>query len=142
MASFDYGFDGEELNTSNRHFDDNDVVVENYSGYGSYSSFADGEHPTSGGFPDDVVEVNVDHSDASSPAVFGFEDPNPNYHESSPFHSIPVENGNGNGNGNGYGFGVGANGIDDGIFASDGPVLPPPGEMEPDEGFALREWRR
>lgn len=23
-----------------------------------------------------------------------------------------------------------------------GPVLPPPAEMEPDEGYALREWRR
>ncbi|GKV06009.1 hypothetical protein SLEP1_g17947 [Rubroshorea leprosula] len=25
---------------------------------------------------------------------------------------------------------------------SDGPILPPPSQMEPDEGFALREWRR
>jgi hypothetical protein len=25
---------------------------------------------------------------------------------------------------------------------SDGPILPPPTEMEPEEGFALREWRR
>ena len=25
---------------------------------------------------------------------------------------------------------------------SDGPVLPTPAEMEPEEGFALREWRR
>ncbi|KAH7545970.1 hypothetical protein FEM48_Zijuj01G0150600 [Ziziphus jujuba var. spinosa] len=149
-ASFDaYGIDGEELNTSNRHFDDNDVVVvESFSGgggaYGSYSSFTGdftGEHPTSAGFSDDF-EVNVDHSAAaaSSPAVFGFEDPNPNYHEPSPFQSIPVENGNGNGNG--YGFGGGENGTDGGIFASDGPALPPPGEMEPEEGFAFREWRR
>ena len=26
--------------------------------------------------------------------------------------------------------------------AVDGPILPPPSEMEHEEGFALREWRR
>lgn len=31
----------------------------------------------------------------------------------------------------------------DGAFeASDGPILPPLAQMEPEEGFALREWRR
>ena len=25
---------------------------------------------------------------------------------------------------------------------SDGPILPPPAELAPEEGFALREWRR
>ncbi|GLT89170.1 hypothetical protein SLE2022_071650 [Rubroshorea leprosula] len=31
----------------------------------------------------------------------------------------------------------------DGEFGeSDGPTLPPPFEMEPEEGFAIREWRR
>lgn len=32
--------------------------------------------------------------------------------------------------------------FDEGFVQSDGPVLPPPMEMEPEEGFALREWRR
>jgi hypothetical protein len=35
---------------------------------------------------------------------------------------------------------------DEGVFVSDGedtgPVLPPPTEMQPEPGFALREWRR
>ncbi|XXG39588.1 hypothetical protein AAC387_Pa01g0514 [Persea americana] len=32
----------------------------------------------------------------------------------------------------------------DGVFSAetDGPILPPPADMQPEEGFALREWRR
>ncbi|CAI9754029.1 unnamed protein product [Fraxinus pennsylvanica] len=30
----------------------------------------------------------------------------------------------------------------DGIFSSDGPILPPPTELQSEEGFALHEWRR
>ncbi|KAK7286900.1 hypothetical protein RJT34_22244 [Clitoria ternatea] len=32
--------------------------------------------------------------------------------------------------------------VDGGFVASDGPILPPPTDMTPEEGFALREWRR
>ncbi|KAF5188299.1 Clathrin light chain [Thalictrum thalictroides] len=31
---------------------------------------------------------------------------------------------------------------DEGFVSSDGPILPPPMEMEPEQGAALREWRR
>ncbi|KAM1284794.1 hypothetical protein ACFX2J_027449 [Malus domestica] len=33
-------------------------------------------------------------------------------------------------------------GFNGGFGGSDDPILPPPSEMLPDEGFALREWRR
>ncbi|EXB82795.1 Clathrin light chain 1 [Morus notabilis] len=131
MASFD-----DDLNAPNRHFEDTDdvVVVESFSGYDSFSSFP-AEQPSH--HSDEFVAVDPHSAAVPPPGVFGFEDPSPNYSESSPFGSIHVENGNGNGNG--YSYGVGES---DGVFASDGPVLPPPTEMEAEEGFALREWRR
>ncbi|KAL2340194.1 hypothetical protein Fmac_008134 [Flemingia macrophylla] len=74
----------------------------------------------------------VDHSAAASLEIYDFTDPNPVYSQ-SPFESATMENRNDNENG--YGTG-------EGIFVSDGPVLPPPTKMEPKEGYALREWRR
>lgn len=131
MASFDaFGIDGEEIHTSNHRSFDEDADVENYSNFGSYSNFTTGTGEFSGG------DVSVDHV-AASPDVFGFGsssvdvDPNPSYSQSQ-FSSIHVENGNGNG----------YNVPEDGVFVSDGPVLPPPTEMEAEEGVALREWRR
>ncbi|CAK7350625.1 unnamed protein product [Dovyalis caffra] len=121
MAAFD-AF--EEIQPSNhRSFDE--VDEESYSNFGSYSTAAaPGEF--SGG------DVSVDHA-SGSPDVFGFgSEADPSYSNQSPFGSVHVENGNGNG----------YNGVDDSVFVSDGPILPPPTEMEPEEGFALREWRR
>ncbi|KAL2325173.1 hypothetical protein Fmac_024231 [Flemingia macrophylla] len=70
----------------------------------------------------------VDHSTTVSLEIYGFIDPNLVYSQ-SPFESATVENRNG------YGIG-------EGVFVSDGLVLPPSTEMEPEEGYALLEWRR
>ncbi|KAG6641201.1 clathrin light chain 2-like [Carya illinoinensis] len=136
MSSFDaYGIDGEEMNvnSSDRHFvdDDEESFAEGGYGSGSYPSFPAATGDFSGGFPADG-DIAVDHA-SDSPGIFGFDDPNASYSQ-SPYDQIHAENGNG--------YGVGENGADDDVFVSDGPVLPPPTEMEPEEGFALREWRR
>lgn len=133
MASFDaYGMEGEEIHAAPNNNHPFEVDDESYSNYGSYSNFTDDNHQ----FPDNGGDVAVDHVTSSSD-IFGFgsSDPTPAYSQSeSPFGTtIPVANGNGT-----NGFGVGS----DDIFASDGPMLPPPTEMEPELGVALREWRR
>ncbi|KAK1284352.1 Clathrin light chain 1 [Acorus calamus] len=85
-------------------------------------------------FYEDHHEVPVQVSDSApdSPAIFGSG--GGGGHASGVFSSpppflMPESNGNGV-----YGGDV--------DFASDGPILPPPAEMEPEEGFILREWRR
>ena len=40
------------------------------------------------------------------------------------------------------GYGSSYGGFDGGFGGSDDPILPAPSEMLPEEGFALREWRR
>nr|AFK33639.1 unknown [Medicago truncatula] len=119
-SSFDAFTDDLNVNSSSPHNFAASDQDDTFSGYGGYSNF-DGD-------------VTVDHAAAetTSPEIYGFSDPNPGY-SPSPFESVTVENGNDNGNG--YGD-------DDGVFVSDGPILPPPGEMESEEGYALREWRR
>ncbi|XP_044461086.1 clathrin light chain 1-like [Mangifera indica] len=111
----------DQIHSTNSHPFNDDLE---YSNYGSYSNFSGPDN-----FSTDHGDVAVDH--VQSPEIFGYDNPEPGYSQ-SPFESVHVENGNGNGYGD----------SDDAVCASDGPILPPPMEMEPEEGFALREWRR
>lgn len=102
-----------------------DVDADNLSGYGGYTTgFPAGgdDYTGTGHFSTDDGDVPV----ATSPGIFGFEDPN----SESNYDAVHV-------GGNGHSAFE-----SDGVFSTDGPMLPPPSEMEPEEGYALREWRR
>ncbi|KAL6958308.1 hypothetical protein U1Q18_042811 [Sarracenia purpurea var. burkii] len=143
MSTFDsYSNDGEDSTRTATHpFDDDGYDSQRFDEtYSSYTAAADPPPYEGGVFAADYEEVAIDHVSHSvnSHDTFGFgSDPSPEYAQPSPFSSsIPISNGNGKP----YDIGEDANGF----FTSDGPVpvLPPHTEMQPEEGFALREWRR
>ncbi|XP_057954554.1 clathrin light chain 2-like [Malania oleifera] len=154
MASFDtFSNDGDDVRPTTRPFDD-----DGYIGYdprlpsqrydpSSFSTFdpvdvdPDTDLPpaAAAAVADDegvaVEHVPLDGGHSHSPDAYGFaSSPNPEY-SSSPFEATLPES---NGHGKPYDIGEDT----DGIFTTDGPMLPPPGEMQPEEGVALREWRR
>ncbi|XP_059666420.1 clathrin light chain 2-like [Cornus florida] len=125
---------------STRPFDD-----DGYLGYDprlpsqrfdSFSNFADSES-----VKDSLVDDSPVFHSSNNNDVFGSQtipdtpSPPPIYVSGGGFPLDPAEFSSFSKEGNGEAF--------DGDFvASDGPILPPPAEMQPEDGFALREWRR
>ena len=110
---------------STRPFDD-----DGYLGYDPrlpsqrFDSFSATQFGDSESIKDSATDSPIFHNSSTADDVFAAQ---PASEAQSP-PSIFAES-------NGQGF-------DGGFGGSDGPILPPPSEMERQEGVALREWRR
>ncbi|KAF2288544.1 hypothetical protein GH714_008330 [Hevea brasiliensis] len=135
MSSFTGSFgDESRLNYSTRPFDD-----DGYVGYDSrlssqrFESFSNFDNDSVKDSAGDSSPIFTSQAYSSADGMFS----------SQPVSESPPSIFSGGGAGfstfsteqNGQGF----NG---GFGVSDGPILPPPAEMQPEDGFALREWRR
>ncbi|GMP23374.1 hypothetical protein CsSME_00001003 [Camellia sinensis var. sinensis] len=128
--SFDQLADDSRPAASTRPFDD-----DGYLGYDprlpsqrfdSFSNFADSESVKDSAIDDSPIFTSQSIPDTPSPP--------PIYASGGGFSPDPAEFSTFSPEANGKAF-------DGGSVASNGPILPPPAEMEPEEGYALREWR-
>ncbi|KAI4333977.1 hypothetical protein L6164_018721 [Bauhinia variegata] len=124
----DDSFTGYDPGLSSQHYDSTFTHSDDYT---DPPPIAD-DDLTSEHRPNASTDNNTYSDNPHSPEAYGFglSTPNPDY--VSPFESAVPEN---NGARTDYGA------ADDGIFTSDGPILPDPIQMQ-EEGFARREWRR
>lgn len=109
---FDDGYSGYDPRLSSQRFD-------------SFSNFTESES---------VKDSAADESPIlSSHAMTGSPSPTPIYVSGGGFGSDPAE----------FSSEVDGEPFEGGYTAaSNGPILPPPTEMQAEEGYALREWRR
>ncbi|RRT56887.1 hypothetical protein B296_00011622 [Ensete ventricosum] len=141
-SSFD-AFDGEDATPkgSSRPFDDDGYIgydprlpSQRFDAFPSFSpAAADGDvDEVIEEDPITTVELGGSAGFPPSPEGFGYvADPIQEFpSEPAPFSMLDS-------NGQGY-----VEVDDGGAFTSDGPTLPPPAEMQPEEGFILQEWRR
>ncbi|CAN6455279.1 unnamed protein product [Victoria cruziana] len=157
-SSFDaFSNDDEDVRVSSRPFDDDGYVGYDprlpSQCYESYNSFVAEEEDATAAkdLNDEVPPPPVYHQEDDSadlmpesvaappsPPVYGYR-PEPPHQptEYSPFSEPLVVDSNGN-----HAYVNGGSAELDRVFTSDGPILPPPTEMQPEEGFRLREWRR